>query len=125
MQDQVIAILSHKRRLNAVLKDTPFEEMLQIQMKLNEIIAERRQEEEERQQRMKENQSKINEILSHASALDVNKNALLEALLEKKDGKYRYTDSAGQTKYWAGRGRKPKPIEEALKAGKSLDDFLA
>ncbi|WP_171961641.1 H-NS family nucleoid-associated regulatory protein, partial [Escherichia coli] len=30
----------------------------------------------------------------------------------------------GETKYWSGRGRTPKPIDEALKAGRSLDEFL-
>ena len=30
----------------------------------------------------------------------------------------------GEVKFWSGRGRSPKPIDEALKAGRSLDDFL-
>ncbi|CAG9178043.1 H-NS family nucleoid-associated regulatory protein [Cupriavidus pampae] len=35
----------------------------------------------------------------------------------------RYTDAAGNT--WAGRGKRPAWVEQALKDGKSLDDLLA
>ncbi|EEZ6608717.1 H-NS histone family protein [Escherichia coli] len=37
--------------------------------------------------------------------------------------KYQFEEN-GETKYWSGRGRAPKPIGEALKAGRSLDEFL-
>nr|WP_264757494.1 H-NS family nucleoid-associated regulatory protein [Klebsiella pneumoniae] len=43
--------------------------------------------------------------------------------LPKAPPKYQF-DENGETKYWSGRGRTPKPIDEALKAGRSLDEFL-
>ena len=43
--------------------------------------------------------------------------------LPKAPPKYQFEEN-GETKYWSGRGRAPKPIDEALKAGRSLDEFL-
>ncbi|EQW80451.1 hypothetical protein G913_04504 [Escherichia coli UMEA 3124-1] len=43
--------------------------------------------------------------------------------LPKAPPKYQFEEN-GETKYWSGRGRAPKPIAEALKAGRSLDEFL-
>lgn len=37
--------------------------------------------------------------------------------------KYQFIED-GVTKTWTGKGRKPKPIEEALAAGRDLDEFL-
>nr|ADC31743.1 putative DNA-binding protein [Escherichia coli] len=42
--------------------------------------------------------------------------------LPKAPPKYQFEEN-GETKYWSGRGRAPKPIDEALKAGRSLEDF--
>ncbi|EOW2190003.1 H-NS family nucleoid-associated regulatory protein, partial [Escherichia coli] len=43
--------------------------------------------------------------------------------LPKAPPKYQFEEN-GETKYWSGRGRAPKPINEALKAGRSIDEFL-
>lgn len=43
---------------------------------------------------------------------------------QPRPAKYRFTDFNGETKTWTGQGRTPKPIVQALAAGKSLDDFL-
>lgn len=43
--------------------------------------------------------------------------------LPKAPPKYQFEEN-GEVKFWSGRGRAPKPIDEALKAGRSLDDFL-
>ncbi|MDA6254180.1 H-NS histone family protein, partial [Escherichia coli] len=37
--------------------------------------------------------------------------------------KYQFEEN-GETKYWSGRGRAPKPIAEALAGGRSLDEFI-
>ncbi len=41
----------------------------------------------------------------------------------KAPAKYEFVEN-GETKTWTGKGRKPKPIAEALSAGRSLDEFL-
>lgn len=41
----------------------------------------------------------------------------------KAPAKYEFGENE-ETKTWTGKGRKPKPIAEALNAGHSLDDFL-
>ncbi len=43
--------------------------------------------------------------------------------LPKAPPKYQFEEN-GETKYWSGRGRAPKPIAEALASGRSLDEFL-
>ncbi|PUJ93045.1 H-NS histone family protein, partial [Salmonella enterica] len=43
--------------------------------------------------------------------------------LPKAPPKYQFEEN-GETKYWSGRGRAPKPIAEALAGGRSLDEFL-
>nr|WP_250130635.1 H-NS family nucleoid-associated regulatory protein [Escherichia coli] len=41
----------------------------------------------------------------------------------KAPPKYQFEEN-GETKYWSGRGRAPKPIAEALAGGRSLDEFI-
>lgn len=41
-----------------------------------------------------------------------------------RPAKYKYIDEDGSTKTWAGVGRKPKPIQDVLDNGGSLDEFL-
>ncbi len=43
--------------------------------------------------------------------------------LPKAPPKYQFEEN-GVVKYWSGRGRAPKPIDAALKAGQKLEDFL-
>ncbi|EIS5756568.1 H-NS histone family protein [Salmonella enterica] len=38
--------------------------------------------------------------------------------------KYAYTDENGKEVLWSGRGRLPKPVEEAMKKGAKKEDFL-
>ncbi|ECF9601010.1 DNA-binding protein, partial [Salmonella enterica] len=44
-------------------------------------------------------------------------------VVQQVPAKYQF-EVNGEMQYWTGRGRKPKAIEEALAAGKKLDDFL-
>nr|WP_267897996.1 H-NS family nucleoid-associated regulatory protein [Pseudomonas savastanoi] len=42
---------------------------------------------------------------------------------QKREPKYVFVED-GVTKYWAGVGRKPRPIAQAIENGASLSDFL-
>lgn len=41
----------------------------------------------------------------------------------QKESRVAYRDPANPKNVWAGRGRKPSWLEEALKAGKKLEDY--
>jgi DNA-binding protein H-NS len=41
-----------------------------------------------------------------------------------RQAKYQYLSHDGERRFWAGVGRKPKEIQEALERGETLDSFL-
>ncbi|SUX71592.1 DNA binding protein, nucleoid-associated [Citrobacter freundii] len=106
------------------------EDMLE---KFRVVTKERRDEEEKLQRQRAEQQEKINTLLALMQADGINPEELLSMApatarsvkkRQARPAKYRFTDFNGETKTWTGQGRTPKPIAEALAAGKSLDDFL-
>ncbi|GHC38974.1 MULTISPECIES: H-NS family nucleoid-associated regulatory protein [Gemmobacter] len=74
--------------------------------------------------RKAEARAKVDEL---ARELGYSFEALAEAATARKRApaaaKYRHPENADLT--WSGRGRKPRWINEALEAGKSLDSMLA
>lgn len=42
---------------------------------------------------------------------------------KRKPGQPKYANPANRSETWTGRGRKPRWVEAALKAGKSMDDL--
>ena len=81
----------------------------------------------------KEQQAKINALLAQMQADGISPEELLSITpattrsvkkRQPRPAKYRFIDLNGETKTWTGQGRTPKPIAQALAAGKSLDDFL-
>ncbi len=67
----------------------------------------------------------IAELEEKARSLGFSLNELLgEAQTRKRaPGKAKYANPANKSETWTGRGRKPRWVEAALKAGKSLDDL--
>lgn len=67
----------------------------------------------------------IAELEDKARELGFSLNELLGAAQSRKraPGKARYANPANRSETWTGRGRKPRWVEAALKAGKSLDDM--
>ncbi len=103
-----------------------------MQEKLNAVIEERREEAEREAAERAERERKRRELLQLIAGEGFHrKNCLAcpkmrkntQKTLPKAPPKYQF-DENGETKYWSGRGRTPKPIDEALKAGRSLDEFL-
>lgn len=43
---------------------------------------------------------------------------------KRKPARAKYANPANKSETWTGRGRKPRWVEEALRAGKSPDDLL-
>ncbi|EMU7866499.1 H-NS histone family protein [Salmonella enterica] len=115
------------RSLRVFAREIDFEQLLEMQEKLNVVIEERR-EDAERAERERKRQELLQLIagegFSPEELLGLSEEApkSRKKTLPKAPPKYQFEEN-GETKYWSGRGRAPKPIDEALKAGRSLEDF--
>lgn len=125
--------LNNIRSLRAMAREFSVEVLEDMLEKFRVVTKERRDEEEQLQRQRAEQQEKINTLLALMQADGINPEELLSITSgtarsvkkrQPRPAKYRFTDLNGETKTWTGQGRTPKPIAEALAAGKSLDDFL-
>ncbi|EDM1287181.1 DNA-binding protein [Salmonella enterica subsp. enterica serovar Give] len=125
-------ILMNIRSVRVFAREMEFEQLLEMQEKLNAVIEERREDAEREAAERQEREKKRQELLQLIAGEGFSPEELLgltedtpktrKKTLPKAPPKYQF-DENGETKYWSGRGRTPKPIDEALKAGRSLEDF--
>ncbi|WFV82289.1 DNA-binding protein StpA [Citrobacter braakii] len=125
--------LNNIRSLRAMAREFSVDVLEDMLEKFRVVTKERRDEEEQLQRQRAEQQEKINNLLALMQADGINPEELLSMTpatarsvkkRQPRPAKYRFTDLNGETKTWTGQGRTPKPIAQALAAGKSLDDFL-
>ena len=125
--------LNNIRSLRAMAREFSVDVLEDMLEKFRVVTKERRDEEEQQQRQRAEQQEKINTLLALMQADGINPEELLSMTpatarsvkkRQPRPAKYRFTDLNGETKTWTGQGRTPKPIAQALAAGKSLDDFL-
>ncbi|MCK8336003.1 H-NS histone family protein [Erwinia amylovora] len=132
--ESVRKVLSNIRSLRAFAREVPFELLADMAEKLNSVVEDRRGEAEreakEREQRDARKRELLEMITSEGFSVEeltggaaVSETGRKKRVVQQVPAKYQY-ELDGKTLYWTGRGRKPKPIEQALAAGKSLDDFL-
>ena len=130
--DATKKLLLNIRSVRVFARETSFEQLLEMQEKLNAVIEERREEAEREAAERAERERKRQELLQLIAGEGFSPEELLglseeapksrKKTLPKAPPKYQFEEN-GETKYWSGRGRSPKPIDEALKAGRSLEDF--
>ena len=125
--------LNNIRSLRVMARELSVEFLDELLEKFRVVTQERRDEEEQIQRQRAERQEKMNNLLALMKADGINPEDLLSMAStasravkkrQPRPAKYRFTDTDGETKTWTGQGRMPKPITQALAAGKSLDDFL-
>lgn len=126
-------LLTNIRSVRVFARETSFEQLLEMQEKFNAVIEERREDAEREAAERQEREKKRQELLQLIAGEGFSPEELLgltedtpkprKNTLPKAPPKYQFEEN-GETKYWSGRGRTPKPIDEALKAGRSLDEFL-
>ena len=125
--------LNNIRSLRAMAREFSVDVLEDMLEKFRVVTKERRDEEEQLQRQRAEQQEKINTLLAMMQADGINPEELLSMTpatarsvkkRQPRPAKYRFIDLNGETKTWTGQGRTPKPIAQALAAGKSLDDFL-
>lgn len=97
------------------LANSPLKELLEFQTKLNKAIELRKKSEQY-------------EVYAKITAIASESGFSLEELLNQKGLKktpaiVKYRNPNNQAEGWAGRGRKPKWVEQLLAEGKSLEDF--
>jgi DNA-binding protein H-NS len=97
------------------LAKSPLKELLEFQTKLNKAVELRKKSEKY------EVYAKITALASESGfSLD---ELLNQKSLKKTPATIKYRNPNNQAEGWAGRGRKPKWVEELLAEGKSLEDF--
>lgn len=125
--------LNNIRSLRAMAREFSVDVLEDMLEKFRVVTKERRDEEEQLQRQLAEQQAKINALLAQMQADGISPEELLSITpatarsvkkRQPRPAKYRFIDLNGETKTWTGQGRTPKPIAQALAAGKSLDDFL-
>lgn len=125
--------LNNIRSLRAMAREFSVDILEDMLEKFRVVTKERRDEEEQLQRQRAEQQAKINALLAQMQADGISPEELLSITpatarsvkkRQPRPAKYRFIDLNGETKTWTGQGRTPKPIAQALAAGKSLDDFL-
>ncbi|EJS8633929.1 H-NS histone family protein [Salmonella enterica] len=131
--ENVRKILSNIRSLRAFAREVDFELLKDMAQKFNAVVEELREDAEreakEREQRDARKRELLEMIASEGFSVEELTGASDKGTTRKKrvvqqvPAKYQF-EVNGEMQYWTGRGRKPKAIEEALAAGKKLDDFL-
>lgn len=125
--------LNNIRSLRVMAREFSVDVLEDMLEKFRVVTKERRDEEEQLQRQRAEQQAKINALLAQMQADGISPEDLLSITpatarsvkkRQPRPAKYRFIDLNGETKTWTGQGRTPKPIAQALAAGKSLDDFL-
>lgn len=127
---EFLDILTHGRRFKAAVKELSVEDLKDVAVKLEKIIAEKAQQAEEESAAMAERNAKIEEIRLQMEAVGLSIDDL-GAVATKAAPKKRAPRPAkykivvdGETVTWTGQGRTPTVFKNELDNGKSLEDFL-
>ncbi|HIC3352953.1 TPA: H-NS family nucleoid-associated regulatory protein [Salmonella enterica] len=119
------------RSLRVFAREVDFEQLLEMQEKLNVVVEERR-EEAERQELEAKRQQAIEYIIS----LGLDPESLLAPVTadtvktrrKAKGGvrkaKYRFKDENGEIREWSGNGKRPLALQKLLDEGHFMEDFL-
>lgn len=132
--ENLAKLLSDKRRLRRVLNEMSLADAEICLMKIEEIVSERRAEEERLAAEEAEKSRKINEMreLLAQSGLSVEDLGAVVAPSRrsssrqgvKVEPKYQWTTAEGIVKQWTGRGNTPRDLKQLLEQGASLEQFL-
>ncbi|AYC18995.1 DNA-binding protein H-NS [Dickeya dianthicola] len=132
---EALKILNNIRTLRAQARECSLETLEEMLEKLEVVVNERREEDNQAQAEIEERTRKLQQYREMLIADGIDPNELLQSLGSSKvagkakraarPAKYQYTDENGELKTWTGQGRTPAVIKKAVEEqGKSLDDFL-
>ena len=133
---EALKILNNIRTLRAQARECTLETLEEMLEKLEVVVKERREEEQQAQAEIEERTRKLQQYREMLIADGIDPNELLQSMNASKvtggktkraarPAKYQYVVENGETKTWTGQGRTPAVIKTAMEEqGKSLDDFL-
>lgn len=127
--------ISNIRSLRVACRDLSLQELEAFAKKLNEIVEERQQEDEELCRKLKEKENAISSIKTLMSQVGISSEELNNLLAKgvftpqvksrNVPPKYRFSDEFGNPHTWTGQGRTPTIFVECMKReGKNKDDYL-
>lgn len=127
-----LKVLSHARRLKAATEEMAIEALEEVVEKIQKIIDDRRQTEEEEKRQNADRLAKIEKYRQMLEADGIDFNELSDGTAQPKTRakraprppKYEYWNDQGERLTWTGQGRMPKILKEKTDAGQSLDSFL-
>ena len=133
--DEVMRVLSNVRSIRAFVREHDYELLLEAHEKLGVALEERKEEYAAEKLEREAREVKRQELLAliESEGFDIGQLLGNETQTGKRKStgkspskrapKYKFTED-GETRYWSGVGRKPRPIAQAIANGGSLDDFL-
>ncbi|AIN47225.1 histone-like nucleoid-structuring protein H-NS [Candidatus Palibaumannia cicadellinicola] len=133
--NEALKILNNIRTLRAQARECTLETLEEMLEKLEVVVNERREEDNQVQAEIEERTRKLQQYREMLIADGIDPNELLHTInIYKTTGKirratrpakYQYIDEHGQIKTWTGQGRTPAVIKKAIdQKGKALEDFL-
>lgn len=132
---EALKILNNIRTLRAQARECSLETLEEMLEKLEVVVNERRDEDNQAQAEVEERTRKLQQYRDMLIADGIDPNELLSTLAAAKapgkakraarPAKYSYIDENGESKTWTGQGRTPAVIKKAIEVqGKKLEDFL-
>ncbi len=129
---EILNVLTRKTSLRKACKELSVSELDKLLSNLNDLIDERKQEEQAVEAERAQKQASIDAIKKQMADSGIDMNDLLEVLeattAAKPKGtvkpKYQIEDADGNLLQWTGRGRTPKLFQEYFDQGGSKEDCL-
>ncbi|CAL4321792.1 DNA-binding protein H-NS [Buchnera aphidicola (Eriosoma lanigerum)] len=134
--NESLKILNNIRTLRAHARECSLETLEEMLEKLEVVVKERRNEENQALEEIKEKTKKLQQYKEMLIADGIDPNELLQSMNSNKflgknkkratrPAKYKYINKNGEIKTWTGQGRTPRIIKNAIiKQFKKLEDFL-
>lgn len=123
----VSTFFSSPRKMKQFIKHCDLSVLIELRDKLDSSINAREYELEKEREAEKQRTEKRTELMALINSEGFTLDELISSEPKKNKGhrkmKYRYTEN-GKVKLWAGVGRTPRAIQDALNSGECLDSFL-
>ncbi|AFA41231.1 global DNA-binding transcriptional dual regulator H-NS [Wigglesworthia glossinidia endosymbiont of Glossina morsitans morsitans (Yale colony)] len=133
---EALKILNNIRTLRAQARECTLETLEEMLEKLEVVVNERREEDNQAQAEIEERTRKLKQYREMLIADGIDPNELLQSMHNTiktsiknkramRPAKYQYIDEHGAIRTWTGQGRTPTIIKKAIDTeGKKLEDFL-
>ncbi|WP_136797023.1 MULTISPECIES: H-NS family nucleoid-associated regulatory protein [Desulfosediminicola] len=128
--EEFIKVITHARRFKSATKEMTIEQLEEIKAKLDKIIEDRLEQEEEFKRADAERLEKIAKYREMMAADGIKLDDLVTDAPVKKGKraprppKYEIMNEAGERITWTGQGRMPNVFKARVDAGESLENFL-